>query len=589
MKIPTYESNVGTSGRVVYQDIVKPPGTRGLDEVIKGLGSIYEFEEKKRKEDVAIADFTNKSNANLELTRIGAELQDGIQQGGDYSKALETYDKQYQKIVQDYGSKIIDKGNKAEALAGWERTGLENTLRLKDVIRAKQKEGAVAAADNTVDLLVSQISTIDEADLADTVKKVGEQYGSIPGMPPALGQMKTRQAVQNGIANRVKLTAQNNPNDPQVALDELEKYQKDLDIDAYVSMRGQLVNRVEARKQEVGAAANVEAYIANPLSTAPPSQKDVDVTFNTKVLANAQNMSAPEYEGATIALSRQTQKVPSAVSSQAAAYLGTYKENMTDGDIAATASTARVVAALGSDEQARGGSNAFSAASITKADLIVSRMNAGMDERTAVETSMKNLDSKVAETIYNAAKTETMKKWYKDDKLQDVANSLDLPRASADLWQSEYIDKKASAMALGASSGEAEEQAAKLVRNKYSEFNGKVVTYAPNKLTPYTEKQWVEAGNKKYAAIMGSELPKDAKIILAGDRDTMQEKAQGVPADKLSFPIMVDYGTYVAPIVGKDGRMVRVTAGAQAVERKANGFETLYGGSGGVQPFGSAQ
>lgn len=589
MKIPTYESNVGTSGRVVYQDVVKPPGTRGLEEVIKGLGSIYDFEEKKRKEDVAIADFTNKSNANLELTRIGAELQDGIQQGGDYTKALETYDKQYQKIVQDYGSKIIDKGSKAEALAGWERTGLENTLRLKDVIRAKQKEGAVAAADNSVDQILNDLPMATDEEVAQAVKDIGSQYASIPGMPPEEGRMKTRKAVQSGLANKVMITAQNNPQNPQVALDELEKYQKDLDIDAYVSMRGQLVNKVEARKQEIGAAVNVENYIANPATATPPSQKDVDVTFNTKVLANAANMSAPEYEGATIALARQTQKVPSAVASQAAAYLGTYKENMTDGDISATASTARVVAALGSDEQARGGSNAFSAASITKADLIVSRMNAGMDERTAVESTMKNIDSKVSESIYNAAKTETLKKWYKDDKLSDVASSIGLPRESANLWQSEYIDKKASAMALGASSGEAEEQAAKLVNNKYSEFNGKVVTYAPNKLTPYTEKQWVEAGNKKYAAVMGSELPKDAKIILAGDRDTMQEKAAGVPADKLSFPIMVDYGTYVAPIVGKDGRMVRVTAGAQAVETKNNGFETLYGGKGGVQPFGLAQ
>lgn len=579
MRIPTYDSQVNVSAGQ-YNAVVNPPGTAGLDAVISGLQSVQEHEDKQRLEDAQVSDFTNKNNASLRLAEISGQLHDQIQNGGKYSDAVTKYKAEYQKVVDQYAGAMLTPSARAEAMATWERQGLADTLQLTDAVRARAKGDAVASANNQVDLLQSKMVNADDKQLAEISKQIGAQYGSIPGQPAAEGALRTRKAIQDGVANRVQYTAQNNPNTPQVALDQLEKHKNDLSPDNYLSMRGQLLNAVEKKKEEVGSAEVVSNYIASPLTAKAPNQRDVDINFNSTILANVKNMSTADYESQSITYSRQLGKVPTALQMQAATFLGSQKENMSDTEIATAASTARIVAALGSDEAMHGGTNSFSTDAVAKASLIVSRTAAGLDERKAVTSVMSQQSNKESETIYAQAKKDTLDKW--NDNVNSIASKIGVPKESASMWQSEYADLKAMQMSqYGASPGEAKDYAVSQLKKKYGTFNGSAVTYPPTTLLPYTEKSWIDAGEAKFRESTGMMIPKGAKIIFSGDRDTMQQIAAGKKPDEVSFPMLIDTGAGIIPIMGKDGKPARVFANPTVMkvkpEKKPFGYRTIGG------------
>jgi hypothetical protein len=556
MKIPTYDSNVNVSSRVINGPVVAPSNFKGFSKIASGLESIADYEAKKQAEDVAIHDYVAKNNANLELTKLGAELQDQIQNGGAYANIEKKYDEQYKKIIGKYQGTLLDDKSKVEAMAGWQRTGLEQTLRLKDAVRSRRKSDAAGAAASQVQLLDKQWLDATPEQRVTLAKQYASVYGGLAGtgaISPGEGSARTRAAISGAETNRIRLLA---ATDPRTAQAELEKNKDLFTADTYTALAIPIMNDV----QRIGT---VETAVQK-LTTEPSSitQNEVDLLFQDKFLVEG---VAPEMrEIGAIQMAAQTGRVPLAVQNQAAVFLGSYNENMSPADAATAAASARTVTEISRyNDQLRDDSK-FSADTQAKAALIVARTEAGMSEIEAVKGVLSMYENKDSVKLFDDGKNKIIKEIGKGEV--DVPFSGKEQAASG--VKSQFIDTYARYRYNGADDSEAQKLAKKEIKERYKTFNGVVVDAPPQSVTGYSEKSWIEAATAKVKEIAPKALDGNAKIIMQSDYETKRLRAAGAGPNELTFPVQIYLGkNNYFPVMKPDGKPLRVMADPQLMKK----------------------
>jgi len=569
MRIPVQDSNVNVSTRVVNQGIVQPVGTKGLDKAIQGIEAINDFEEKKRKEDTAIHDYLVKNKASLELTKIGAEMQDAVQNGGAYANIEKKYDEQYRKILGKYQGALIDDSNRAEAAIGWERTGLEQTMRLKDAVRARRKSDAAGAASSQVQILDKQWLDATPEQRVGLAKQYASVYGGLAGtgaISPGEGSARTRAAISGAETNRLNLLR---ATDPRAAQVELEKSKDLFTADAYTALAIPIINDV----QRLGTIETAgQKLVTDPFSI---TRNEADLLFQDKFLG--EDITPIQREMGAVQFASMTGQVPTAVQNQASVYLGSYNPNMSASDAATAASSARTVNEISRfNDQLRDGSK-FSADTQAKAALIVSRTEAGMSEVEAVRGVLSMYENKDAVKLFESSKTEAVTAISKGE--------LDVPftgkqQAAASI-NSSFIDSYARYKYNGADEGEAQKLAKKEMSERYKNFNGVVVESPPQSVTGYSEKSWVAAATAKVKEIAPNALEGNAKIIMQSDYETKRLKAAGAGPNELTFPVQIYLGkNNFFPVMKPDGQPLRIQADPKLMTKET---VDLLGGDG--KPF----
>lgn len=549
MKIPTYDSQISVPGRVVYQDVVKPKMGRDLDGLIKGLDSIQVHEERKRKEDTAMHDYLLSNRANMELHEFGATLQDEIQSGGSYGDAEAKYKKKYNDITTKYAPQFMDEKNRVEGVTGWQRAGLENTLRLRDSVRARQKSDAVGAAANQASLLDQKWLDADEGQRAEIAKQYARVYGGLAGVgaiSSGEGQARTREALSRAETNRIRMLA---ADDPRTAMEELKKSKGLFEADTYVSLYGPIKNEVDALGSLESATLKFDSA-PNSLS-----QTEADIIYSSSF--SNPDMSPIEREAGTIAFVNRVGKVPSAIQNQAAVYLGTFNQPLSPQDAATAVSAARIVDQVSQNSNMISADSRFSEDVQTKAALIVSRAQAGMDETTAANSVLSTLSNKDNADVYKAARSNAV------SKLAD--GSVSLPYSGSDeaagQIRPQFIDAYSRYKFNGSSDKEAASLAKKDIKNRYKKFNDIVVDSPPQSMTGYSEKSWINAAEEQAKTIAPDALKYGGKIIVQADYETKRLKANGAGPNDLTFPVQIYLGkNNYFPIMKPDGQPLRIKA-----------------------------
>lgn len=558
MRIPQYEQQVNTPNAPQFSQIADVRNDN-LSVIADGLNEVYKVKLKEQEEAQKTAFFQADTSIQMALDKAKFDIAERIKNGGSYTNAEAEYQKAHDAAIAEFSSAFdADKsGNtKLRAMAEYQSRGLDNLMSLRDMVTARRKSDTAASANLRAEQLSQQMLDATPEQAENIKKQIASLYASATaatGGSPDEGRLKAMKAIQGAEQNRYQLFMQNNAENPQAQLDEIERLhnEKLVDTDFYIQARGNAMHGIAV----LGSVDKVNKYISDPVSTKRPTQQDVDLTFQKYAQDNQQLISSnpAQYENDVISLSLQTGSMPTPIKNQAASYLGTYRQDMSQSDAATTAQSARIVSAISNNGLMMNKENGgFDKETIAKADLINRRVEAGMNEYDAVSSVMSMYDDETARKAYQSGRTKI---------LSEIASGkTELPITDNQDARARYIDLVSEQTSIGASLDEAKDTAKDKLENEFGEFNGVTVRNPPQKVPIngvfYNEDYFINAAKVAYDNITTAPLPDNARLIVQGDRETQRMVMAG---ENPSFPVTIHVdGNRPIPFFGKDGQPVRI-------------------------------
>lgn len=572
MKIPRYEQQIGVPNPPQITQIADVRNDN-LSGVANSLKELYDIKLKEQEEAKKTAIFQADTSIKMAMSKAMFDLEERIKNGGSYANAEAEYQKAHDKAIADFGSAfdVDESGNtKARALAEYQADGLNNILRIRQSAASRRRSDTAASADLRAEQLRQQLvdaKTPEEANAAR--QQITSLYASATasiGDSPDVGKLKAIKSIQAAEQDRFQLFAQNNVNNPKAVLDQAETLYKDrlIDTDFYIQARGNAMESI----QKLGSVDLFLAYAKDPASAPAPTQQSTDVFFSEKLLKPFQNneISQIDYETGVVDTVKISGKIPSQLENQMKTIFSIYKEGMSAEYKSAVVSNARLVSKMYDTSPyvfTKDGAG-LNKRDVVLSQTIVNRIDAGVPEDIAVDETLKIASDKNYDNAYEQA----VKKSYEDSDLKKhFVSKLNIDEVSWPAIQSKATDLYAMSKAMGASDGDAKDNAVKYLSKQYGEFDGVLVKYPPYQVTNIQDKdQWLRLAQKELNNFYESEFPnqvsgttaakKFGKAILAGDEQTKMElESNKNPSFVLHY--QTQEGA-VVPVFDKNGQKVRI-------------------------------
>jgi len=576
MKIPVYDNQVGAPNPPQFNNIADVR-SETFAQIADGLDN-YRIERQRQLEEERKTEYFKADSAiRYELKDAHSKMLDAIQNGGSYANAEQEYQKKYDEILSKYSPTFEDDANMYErSMAEYKLVGLSDTVQLRNAVQARRKRDATISTDMRVsqytdDALRGMINN-DVSAIEAAMNNVSAVYaGGVASGVFTDDQAKIKIAEKRSELNgtHVSIIAEQ---DPRLAKEKLQSMYEGNQIKPqdYLAQLGAVNKKIDA----LGSVEEVLNYQADPLSNKAPSQESVDVFFNEKILSplSKNEIDPTEFENRAIDSIRLTNKVPTQIANKAKSFLNVYTDGMSDAQIKETVSMSRIVSKAYEQfpSSFTKDGKGLNENDVATANLIFSRIEAGMDQRTAVETVLKSTTNPEFKTSYKKIRDEVA---YDGDRYNsfrgEVVSGLGINEESWPMVQTKAQDLYANAVASGASPSEATDNVVKLLRDQYGTFDGVTVRYPPTKVTNIQdEKPWLELAQKEFNNFYKENFPNMVKSdtatnvvgkpVLFGDEQTIREKAAG---KQPSFLLGYDAGGgSIVPLFKPDGTRKRVAA-----------------------------
>lgn len=555
MRLPTYENQVRTPNAPQYSAMADLRTAGNLGELADGLNQYREYRQKELEEAQKTEWYKADNGFRLDMANAKSEMVNSIQNGGSYADAEAKFQKTYEdtkaKYMPFFGA---DENVAARQAADFERVGLEGLLNIREAVQQRRKGDAIQS---------SELTKMEALNLfVDDPQKALDMYSrSLSGLQ-ASGAVSSDGAkarlisfVQDGKSKEMDLVFQNNVDNPQAALDWVEANKSDLGVDNYLSGREKAQNEIF----KFGSAQKVKNYIADPVTYKAPDQESIDVFYERELAPILASGDQAGYEEAVVATSVNTGKIPSSVTNQAAAYLDMEATGMNQSDLNTVAMNARIISET-SKYAAKVNMKDLTKDTIAKSNLLVQRMNAGMDVQRALTSVQRDLGSEESKKMFNQAGTEA-RNILLEKKVNGQKIKTNLPKYA----EAEFIAAYQNYRMNTGKPSEAAKAAIDEVSSRYKEFNGTVVKDPVTSVSQFDEKSWVAEANSQYTSRIGA-IPNGAKIAVVIDGESNRMLNAG---ERPSFPlVVVEENSPPIKVFDKNGDEVRVFENPVAMSRQ---------------------
>lgn len=575
MKIPTYDSTVQPSSGTPYRGVADVRSDT-FSEIAKGIDAYAERLDRDNAEALKTEYYKADTAIRYELDKGYSEMVERIKNGGAYGKAEAEYQKLYDGVIKKYGRAFeADPNVRERSMAEYKRMGLEQTLRLKNVVQARRKSDAVFAANLAINEFQRQyFDAPDEAARAAVLGKVSKTMAGLTAVG-AIDQNEARVKITNFAAQgellRFNMALQDN--NTQQAEEILSKAKGILDPETFVRMRGSVISLKEKLDfvDEQKAAIYGESVSSQTGGQPTAATKPVKITQNGVDAVLQENIErlakeAPDgrppqelIEQEVIDLALRSRMMPTQIAEQASVYLGMDPQQMDASDYATAASMARVISTV-NDSGIKIKSN-LDKKLVAKAELMYRRMENGMSAQKAYTT----VSSVVGETeesfkLFNQTKEEVNKLFLGKKVSSYEFDMSDIPQ-SVDA-RSEWGDLYSENRTLGASVEEAADMATKQIKKTYQKFNGVVARDPITRFINISEREAVSMAQSAFAERSGLQLGPGERLVVAADGIAKKKILAGEPP---SFPVLmsIDGSEPVAVIDTKTGRPLRIMVNEQ--------------------------
>lgn len=566
MRIPRIDSSYRPRETGTRQ--IAPSPLEGVASGLLSLGVATEALAQDRLRDLKEEERANQTiienSYQNQMYKLQTSMLSNVDTASDYATYRNKWQAESEKIIGEFEkTKGLDKNFREVMIGNLRRSQLENDFRIGQQVQQRRKREVAASADasvgNAIDAAVK-----GETDIQTAMQKIGSAYGGAAGVG-AIEQASVKGRAQDALGKIVQarvglMVSEKNIEGAQKIIDETKG---SLDGITYASLQSSL----NKTRETMSSAAVTGNFIASQGATKAPEQKDIDAYYQENVIKDLQDGNIAVYQTKVVEIADATGKLPSGVKSQATAYLNTYKENMSDQEIQTVAMNAQMVADVGYR-----GKSGFSQDTVAKADLIAARMNAGMSQREAVQSTLLQKNDKVYQEVFARSQKELSKKIGDDPEF--ITDTMGLS-SNNNMLNKEFGDLYSLNRANGASDSEAIDATKKQLSKSYSEFNGQTVKLSPTAMTRFNdEESWISAA--KAVASKYVRIPDDAKVILSGDDTTQRQITAGFSDTELSFPVIMQTGGVSVPVYRPDGTMLRIKADPKFKVKTGKSFLDRY-------------
>lgn len=530
MRIPTYTSQQG-----VNLSQLNTPQVASVD-LSPALGAVQnqvEIANREKEEVKKVATEVERQKTGLEIDKKYAEIVDRISSGGSYSKAKKEFDDFYNKTVRrSVGTFGDDKLTAQRAMLDYERQGFSYGLKIQSAMKSRAKSDAIAAANQRMAGYEREFFNAETPEAqAEIIQKFNNTTSSLEASGIIDdGKQRLQKFISDGIRNKATHIAQENPT---AGLAMVEQYKDALDVKSYVALRGTLKKAVD----NYDFSNEVEDFIRGG-SINEPTQAAIDGHLED---VNRQ-LEVGQVDDAIY-----EQKISSAISSTGVVPTGLKQQISTlfamspdEINVASAASVARSARIVSSAAKSNAGLINRKDSGIDKtqriiSDMIVKKTNRGVDEMTAVRETLRKFNDPAFSSVYDDAKKDVMK--LSGNKYQNFYEELQdgLDIENPGLVMNDAVDIYATAIAGGASAGEATEQAVEQLKGRYGKFNGIDVEMPPHMVTSFQDEQtWIDMAQPIIDAHF-PELKGRIKPALSGDSVTRRDIQSGKKSSEIRF------------------------------------------------------
>ncbi len=412
MKIPVYSPQINAS--TVQYNAVADIRTNTLGEIADGLQQYGKFREAQLEEERQTERFKADSAIKYELEDAHSKMLDAIQNGGAYADAEAKYQKTFDETLAKYMPMMGDDPNITErARAEYQRYGLGHTVQLRNAIQQRRKGDAIDATNLRVQqsderMMRAMIAGDKKAVDAELAAQASIYAGAtaVGAITKDEATFKIQQRVSNMRGKEALYLAQNDPRAAKQAL-ESAYAKKEIMAEDYISASAMVNKAIE----EIGSYESVKNYITDPTNNERPNKQSVDVGFNY-VLQKTKGMDQAGFENEVLKYSISAGAVPQQIMNQVGAYFGQSAE---DAKPEAVMQMARIVSEVSKRDQTFLDGRKFDKNDIATANLMVSRVNAGMTEVEAVRSVLRQKNDKNASDLFTSAQNDIVTKIRKEE------------------------------------------------------------------------------------------------------------------------------------------------------------------------------
>jgi hypothetical protein len=541
MKLPRIEStyNLNSQGSSVVPQSSASVIAGGLQKFTGVVDAMYVDRMRDQEEQIRADQIIAQSKFEQTLFESKAKITESIDTDPNYGSARNRWMKESESVISKLdAAKDVDPVWKEQTLAGLRKDQISTDFQIGGAIRQRRKSEVAAAAQASV-YNVTQEFVYGRVDDVDLAKRIGGSMGSaasVGAIDGAAVPMKIRQAMSEAISLKSELLLQQGNVSEARKILELNK--NTITPQAFVSLNGAITKQ----ENEIDFVGKTQDYITSGGMTKRPTSEQFDVAYAQEL----KTTNPDEYPLKTVEFVKSTGHVPTQFKQQANTYLNQYNENANKSDIETTISNALVIADLPTI-----GKGSFDEDTVTRANLIVNRIDSGMSSSEAYHSVMRQSNDPNYKKTYTSASLEIRKGDNIPSDIVDVNQRYD------------WIDSYSVAIANGSSKREAKDIATKQTSSLYGTFNERPVKLPPTKVTPYNDEESWSSMAKDLIVKNGFTVPENSKIILSGDRDTQRQISEGVAPTELSFPVIIydESNDMDVPVISKTtGRVLRMKA-----------------------------
>lgn len=553
MRIPQYESQVNTPSAPQFNQIADVRND-DLAQIADGLNEVYKVKLKEQEEAKKTAIFQADTSIKMELDKAAFDVMEKIKNGGSYADAENAYQKAHDNAVAKYASAfdVDESGNtKLRAMSEYQADGLQNLLRIRDAVTSRRRSDTVSSANARLSMLQEEYALAgqDQNKRNEVMGKMSSTMAGLAGIGVITGdegKMRLKNALRGAEQNRIELLRQNNPDNPQLILDEIEKNQSVLGIETYISERGKTLTDL----QRVDSASRVTEYMSDPTGYQGMAiqQQDVDLFYQNNIVPLSQQ-SVESYESAIIQTASVTGKVPSQVVRQANTFFNMDASTISATDEATISSMANVVSSIGKRPDLVG-QNGVSKDDVVKANILKSRIDSGISPQQAMMDMRTVTQNEQSLELYKSALSES-KNILVGTKASGV--KVDMPEipkyANSDFMQSYAIHRS-----LGATQEEASNLAQEEINSSFGEFNGKLFKDAATNFdTRFSEESFIGAAKGAMSSV-GYEPPQGATFGVVADAITKKQYMKTGNKNDVTYAVMLNWSDTNEPVYAIDSK-----------------------------------
>lgn len=291
MKIPRYDSQVGTATPPQFTQIMDVRSDNGLSAIADGLEQIYKIKLQEQEEAKKTAIFQSDTSIKMALDRAAFDVMEKIKNGGSYANAEAEYQKAHDAAIAQFGKgfDVDESGNtRMRAMSEYQAIGLDKILRIRDAVTSRRRSDTVASADNMVDLLKKDYSlaTDDKVKREEIAAKMSSTIAGLTAtgvITPDEGKQKLRSFLESAEEDRLKLLA-TETDSPELLLAEVEASKRNVGVDFFVQAKSNSMAALEEKEK-----AQKVNYALSGISGVPDFKAAVTSVFKEEGMGYVDN------------------------------------------------------------------------------------------------------------------------------------------------------------------------------------------------------------------------------------------------------------------------------------------------------------